>query len=88
MRYHTNKSAHCLQNIQSNNSTLNSLETLSEDQNKKDGNWFTRMFSKGKRAIRKDRKETKTNIADTKKQQAQAIAAYLEMLKSEAKALS
>lgn len=77
-----------LQNIQSNNSTLNSLETLNEDQNKKDGNWFTRMFSKGKRAIRKDRKETKTNIADTKKQQAQAIAAYLEMLKSEAKALS
>ena len=77
-----------LQNIQSNNSTLNSLETLSEDQNKKDGNWFTRMFSKGKRAIRKDRKETKINIADTKKQQAQAIAAYLEKLQSEAKALS
>lgn len=73
-----------LQNIQSNNSTLNSLETLNEDQNKKDGNWFTRMFSKGKRAIRKDRKETKANIADTKKQQAQAIAAYLEKLKSEA----
>lgn len=77
-----------LQNIQSNNSTLNSLETLNEDQNKKDGNWFTRMFSKGKRAIRKDRKETKTNIADTKKQQAQAIAAYLEKLKSEAATLS
>lgn len=77
-----------LQNIQSNNSTLNSLETLSEDQNKKDGNWFTRMFSKGKRDIRKNRKDTKTNIADTKKQQAQAIAAYLEKLKSEAKALS
>lgn len=77
-----------LQNIQSNNSTLNSLETLNENQNKKDGNWFTRIFSKGKRAIRKDRKETKTNIADTKKQQAQAIAAYLEKLQSEAKALS
>ena len=77
-----------LQNIQSNNSTLNSLETLNEDQNKKDGNWFTRMFSKGKRAIRKDRKETKANISDTKKQQAQAIAAYLEKLKSEAATLS
>ena len=77
-----------LQNIQSSNSTLNSLETLSENQNKKDGNWFTRMFSKGKRAIRKDRKETKTNIADTKKQQAQAIAAYLEKIKAEAETLS
>lgn len=78
-----------LKSISSMQSNVSALQTQSDIQNEKDGNWFSRTFFWGKkgraqRSVRKDRKETNRNIANTQEMIKQAAKALIEKNKFEA----
>ena len=75
------KSLESLKGMQSN---LSALQEQSDIQNDKDGNWFSRIFNKGKRSIRKERKATNQNIATTQENIRQATIAMIKKAQLEA----
>ena len=74
-----------LESIKGMNSNLSALQEQSDIQNDKDGNWFSRLFNKSKRAIRKERKATNQNISTTQENIRQATLAMIKKMELDAK---
>lgn len=75
-----------LNNLMATNSKISNLEQVDKTSDENDGNWFTRLFSKGKRETHKTRKGTQAIIAEQKQfRQQEIINMFKEIAEMETK---
>lgn len=75
-----------LNNLMTTNSNISNLEQVDKTSDENDGNWFTRLFSKGKRETHKTRKGTQAIIAEQKQfRQQEIINMFKEIAEMETK---